>query len=430
MTYPKYQEANAERVKSIAGSSGGLSGRVGLLLGVGLGLAIALLGSRFMPRGAQPSTEPAPEAVTAAAGQSVTVGRAESTQISQTIAPPDSEVQAFDLLNVAPSVSGLQIKEMRVREGDTVSQGQVLAVLDNAVLRSQIAQAEANQAQAQAQVRQEEAELAQAQAQAEEAAGNFDRYQNLFDQGAVSEEQLVSRRTQMVTAQEAVQVAIANITSAQATVDSRVAEIEQLQTQLGQTRVLAPANGVIAERQATVGDTSSTGDPLYSLIQDNVLELAVQLSPTQLTQVSVGAPVQITSSSDPQLQLQGSVRSIDPVVNDQSRQATAKISLPASNRLRVGMSLKTQIITSSRSGIVVPVVALVSQADDTFLIYTLGEDQTVRANQVETGQRLPAEGDLPERVEITSGLASGAQIIVEGASYLQDGDAVTVVDGL
>ncbi|MEM9907292.1 MAG: efflux RND transporter periplasmic adaptor subunit [Cyanobacteria bacterium P01_D01_bin.44] len=430
MAYPKYQEANIEGVEPIAGSPGGLSGRVGLLLGVGLGLAIALLGGRFIPRGAQPTAESAPEEIATAAGQSVTVGRAESSQISQTIAPPDSEVQAFDLLNVAPSVSGLQIKEMRVRAGDTVSQGQVLAVLDNAVLRSQIAQAEANLAQTEAQVRQEEAELAQAEAEAEEAAGNFDRYQNLFDQGAVSEEQLISRRTRMVTAQEAVQVAIANITSAQATVDSRVAEIEQLQTQLGQTRVLAPANGVIAERQATVGDTSSTGDPLYSLIQDNVLELAVQLSPTQLTQVSVGAPVQITSSSDPQLQLQGSVRSIDPVVNDQSRQATAKISLPSSNRLRVGMSLKTKIVTSSRSGIVVPVVALVSQTDDTFVVYTLGEDQTVQANQVETGQRLPAEGDLPDRVEITSGLASGARIIVEGASYLQDGDTVTVVDGL
>ncbi|MEO0457889.1 MAG: efflux RND transporter periplasmic adaptor subunit [Cyanobacteria bacterium P01_A01_bin.114] len=428
MAYPKYQEANVDGLAPTGGSPSRGSGRAWLLVGLGLGFAIALFGSRFIPSGSKPAAEPAAEAT--AAGQSVTVGRAQTTSISQTVTPPDSEVQAFDLLNVSPSVSGLQIQEMRVREGDTVTQGQVLAVLDDAVLQSQIAQAEANLAQAEAQVRQEQAERAQAEATAQEAESNFERYQSLFEQGAVSEEQLVSFRTQVVTAREAVQVAIANIASAQATVDSRVAAIAQLQTQLAQTRILAPANGMIAERQATVGDTSSTGDPLYSLIQDNALELAVQLTAAQLPKVSVGAPVQITSPSDPQLQLQGSVRSIEPLVNDQNRQAVAKISLPASNRLRVGMALTTQIVTDSRPGTTIPATALVPQADDTFVVYTLAQDQTARANPVEIGSRLPAEEDGTERVEIVAGLASGAQVIVEGASYLQAGDAVTVVDGL
>lgn len=318
---------------------------------------------------------------------------------------------------------------VNVREGDRVNAGQVLAVLDDSVLRSQIAQAEAQVVAAEAQVAQAQAQAAQAEAEVAEAQENFDRYNSLFDQGAISAEELTSRRTQVATQTQTVGSANAAIDSAQATVQSRAAEVQRLRTQLSQTLVLAPGSGVVAEKNATVGDTASTSTPLFRIIDGDQLELAVKVPQSQLAQINVGTPVQIRSSSDANLQLQGQVRSIDPTVDAQTRQATVKVGLPGSDRIRTGMFLQAAIVIGERAGIAVPADAVLPQSDGTFIVYTLKPDNTARANVVDIGDRIPATDTEPARIEITNGLDEDVPIIVEGASYLQDGDLVNLAAG-
>lgn len=376
---------------------------------------------------APPASEPdspAPEAATSAT--SVTAQQLQPATIQQSLKATGT-VQAFDLLQVSPQVSGLQIRDVRVRSGDQVTAGQVLAVLDDSVLRTQLAQAQANYAQAEAQVLQEQAEQAQAEANAAEAQDNLERNQTLYDQGGISLQELNSRRTQAITAREAVGVAQAAVQSAQATVNSRAAEINRLDTQLSQTAVTAPANGQIAERQATVGDTSSTGTPLFSMIQDGVLELVVDLPQRQLSAVQVGTPVTVTSSSDDRIQLSGAVRSIEPQVDPQTRQAAVNVSLSANGELRTGMFLQAEFMTGQRTGTVLPATAVLPQADDSFKVFVINEEDRAELVLVTVGARLPATANQPERVEILSGLSEGDSVIVEGASYLQPGDPVTVV---
>ncbi|NEP55330.1 MAG: efflux RND transporter periplasmic adaptor subunit, partial [Moorea sp. SIO3C2] len=275
---------------------------------------------------------------------------------------------------------------------------------------------------------QQQAALAQAEATAAEAADNFDRYQTLYSQGGISSEQLNSRRTQAITAREAVGVANAAVQSAQATVNSRAAEINRLETQLQQAVVRAPANGKIAERQATVGDTSATGTPMFSLIQDGLLELVVDLPQRQMANIRLGTPVAVTSSTDSRIQLQGSVRSIDPQVNQQTRQAAVNVSLPASGDLRTGMFLQAEFTTGRRSGLVIPAAAVLPQSNDSFKVFTVSGEDTAEPVLVTVGEKLAATDTLPERLQITSGLDPQDQVIVEGASYLQSGDPVAVVD--
>lgn len=406
------------------GQSGLMSGPKGLLIGLALGLGLAFIGAKISNR--QPTADVVAEAEEAqVASASVTTARAQRSPIKETISA-NGTVEAFDLLAVSPRASGLQIQAVTVREGDRVFQGQVLAVLDDSVLRAQIQQAEAQVASAQAQVAQAEARVAQDEAEAAEAKDSYDRYVSLFSQGAISEEALDARRTQLTTAQQSISSSIAAVESAEATVRSAQAEVERLLTQLGQTEVLAPASGVIAEKSATVGDTASSGSPLFTLISGDQLELALSVPQAQLAKVNPGASVQITSSSDANLQLQGSIRTIDPVVDSQSRKATVKVSLPDSDRLRPGMFLQAAIVTGSRQGVVVPADAVLPQADGSFLIYTL-ENGVAKANSVDIGNRLPANGAMPARLEITAGLQPDAIVIIEGASYIQDGDSVDVV---
>ncbi|MEA5465678.1 efflux RND transporter periplasmic adaptor subunit [Leptothoe sp. PORK10 BA2] len=408
----------------------GLSGVRGIGLGLLLGIGVSLLGGRLLSRptaaptetnaaGADTSTAPGTAA-------SVTVQQIQAATIQQSLKATGT-VQAFDLLQVSPQVGGLQIREVRVRQGDQVTAGQVLAVFDDSVLRTQLAQAEANYAQAEAEVVQKQASQAQAEATAAEAQENFDRYQSLYDQGGISEEQLNSRRTHAITAREAVSVAQAEVQSAQAAVNSRRAEINRLETQLGQTLVIAPANGQIAERQAKVGDTPSTGSALFTMIQDGLLELVVDLPQRQLAAVQVGMPVKISSSSNDQISLSGVVRSIDPQVNQQTRQAAVNISLSANGQLRPGMFLQAEFMTSQRTGMVLPANAILPQADDSSRVFTVNDDDQAELVTVTVGARLAATDSQPERLEILSGLDEGMQVIVEGASYLQPGDRVSAV---
>lgn len=375
----------------------------------------------------QPQPEAAPVETTATtAATSVTAQQLQTASIQQSLVATGT-VEAFDLLQVSPQVSGLQIRDVRVREGDQVQTGQVLAILDDSVLRTQLAQAEANYAQAEAEVIQEKAEQNQAEATAAEAQANLASYQTLFDQGGISSEELNSRRTQAITARESVGVAAASVQSAQATLQSRAAEIRRLETQLAQTLVTAPASGQIAERQATVGDTSSTGTALFTLVQDGLLELVVDLPQRQLANVQVGTPVKVTSSTDARIQLSGKVRSIAPLLDTQTRQAAVNVTLESSAELRKGMFLQAEFMTGQRTGQVLPANAVLPQGDNSFKVFTINDEGIATPAAITVGNRLPATANQPERLEILSGLDANTQVVVEGANYLQPGDPVAVV---
>ncbi|MEL6939294.1 MAG: efflux RND transporter periplasmic adaptor subunit [Cyanobacteria bacterium J06598_1] len=410
--------------RSANSSQGWLGGPRGLLLGLLLGLGLAVVGTRISSQtAAEPATTPPENAQVATA--TVTTAQSETAPVRQTITT-NGTVEAFDLLSVAPRASGLQIQSVNVREGDRVDAGQVLAVLDDSVLRSEIAQSDAQVTQAEAAVAQAKAQAAQAEAELTEAEENFDRYDSLFSQGAISAEALTSRRTEVATKNQAVQAAYAAVQSAEATVLSRRAEVTRSTTQLDQTLVLAPSSGIIATKDATVGDTASTGTPLFTLIDGDQLELAVKVPQAQLAQINVGTSVQIRSSSDPNLQLQGQVRTVDPTIDATTRQATVKIGLPGSDRIRPGMFLQAAIVTNTRDGVVVPAEAVLPQSDGTFVVYTLNSDRTVKANAVDIGDRIPATDDAPAKIEITLGLDDNVAVVVEGASYLQNGDLVDI----
>ncbi|MDJ0734090.1 MAG: efflux RND transporter periplasmic adaptor subunit [Nostocaceae cyanobacterium] len=450
-----------------------------LLLGTGVGVAIFFRGiSEFTQRPttqnqaiANKSAQPLAPAMT------VTVAEAETTSIANTLIVKGS-VAAHELIPVLPQTNGLMIENIppNIKEGAFVKQGQLLAVLDDSLLQTQISQANADiesqkadvaskQAQLasrqaavaanEAVVDQRRADLAQAQAKLEEAQKNFQRYEKLAVNGAISQQELDTRQTNVKTAREAVRLAQANISGAQANVRSAQADIataqanlnrvqasvrssaarvQQLKTQLGKTLVRAPVSGIIAEQLARVGDI--TGIPpqtqlgsviggsqkLFSIIRDGKLELWAQVPSIQLPQVKIGSPAVITSDVDNSVRLQGKVREIKPVVNQSSREAIVKIDLPNTKLLKPGVFARAAITTNTAMGIAVPQKAVLPQPDGSAIVFTLAGGDTVRAQKVETGEIINGA-----RVEIKSGLPAGAQVVVNGAGYLKDGDKVKVV---
>ncbi len=398
----------------------------GLGVGLGAGVLLTLAGTQLLG-GREAAPPDAAEPPSAVATQTVTVARATPATVADTLAISGT-VQAIDLLSIAPQASGLQIRQILVREGDTVSAGQAIATLDDATLQADQRQAQAQLSVSQAQVTQQRASLAQSQAALAEAQQNLERLRALADQGAISQQELNRQQTEAVTAQESVGLSRAEVASAEAGVRSQQAAIDRLQTQLTQTTVRAPVSGTVAERLATVGDVSATGNPIVTLIQNNQLKLAAEVPQAQLDRVAIGAPVAITSNADSRIQLQGTVQSIDPLVDAATRVARVNVSLPASDLLRPGIFLRGEITTSSRQGLTIPATALQPQPDGTTQVFVLTAGGTVESRTVDLGNRIAAAGDTAARVEVLQGLRSGEQVVTSGVGFLQDGDGVTVVE--
>jgi RND family efflux transporter MFP subunit len=398
----------------------GLSGWQGVAIGIGVGLAIAAGAGILLPK---LSSTRKPENKTQQAAppsQTVTVAAAQTTRIARTLKTTAGTVEARDFIPVLPQATGLQVKQILVEDGQEVKAGQIMAVLDDSVLRTQIDGAKADIESKQALVQQKQATLQQAGATLADAERTLQRYQTLAKNGAISRQELDTRSTTAATAREAVSVAQANIGTAQADVRSSVARLQQLQTQLAQTNVRAPASGVVAEKLANVGDVSNGTQKLFSIIRNGELELEAKVPETELPQVRIDAPALITSSADSRVRLSGKVREIEPLVNE-SRQAIVKIDLPPTTLLRPGMSAVAVITTTTAVGVTVPSKAVLSQPDGSAIVFILSGEDKVQARKVEVGK--VANGDS---VEIKNNLQPGERVVVAGAGFVKDGDKVRV----
>jgi HlyD family secretion protein len=451
-----------------------LSGGRGLWLGLVAGLAIAGGGMALTARSAKQAIL-SPK-LARGSQQSVSVATAQWMPISLTF-PVQGTVEARNWVSVIPKSPGVQIKSILVQEGAQVKTGQVIAVLDNSVQREQLNQAQAQAASVQAQlagaetqllsaqsqvqaaqsqltsaqtvVAQKKAQLGQQQATFKEAQSNRQRYASLAQQGAISAQELESRSTAAITAQSAVQVAKADINNAQAGVINALAQLDQakamvynaragvnqaqanrrnaiarqqeLTTQLEQASLVkATASGVIAKKNANVGDLTGTA-PLFSIIQDSSIELQAKVPEPLLAKVNLGAPAFITSDSDRRIKVEGTVREINPVVDAKTRQALVKITLPGSPLLKPGMFLRAGIAFNTAQAITVPDGAVVAQADGQTIVYVLSSDNVAKSQTVQVGDS--SRG----RIEVKTGLKSGERVVVSGAGFVKDGDRVNVV---
>ena len=436
----------------------------GLVIGMGLGIILTIAGMNFLGS-APPADNHIAQVDTSqflAPKQSVSVADVKTGKIQRNLKIRGT-VAAYELIPVKSSAMGLSIREILLERGSYVKKGQVLARLNNNVLQAELTQAQAAVQKAEAQLAELKAgsrpeEIAQAQqkvigAQAKVTQAESDlalvqkrvtRNKSLATQGAIARDRLdeilnqervyKSNLEQAQAHLQSEQQALARLKSgtrpeiiaqAKASVAQAQARVQSLLAQLEDTRIVAPVNGKIAERNAQVGDLTSSSTNLFTIIQDGRLELRVEMPETLLGKVHPQQKVQITSDIDSNLQLLGKVREIDPILDQNIPQATVKIDLPSGTNLKPGMFLDAAITTSTTEGQTVPVDALLPQPDGTAIAYVLQEDNTVKVQSVIMGEILPNK-----QVEVVSGLESGERIVVEGAAYLKDGDNVSIVNSL
>ena len=304
----------------------------------------------------------------------------------------NGSIAAWQEAIIGSESNGLRLLQVRVNVGDNVKTGDVLAVFSTDSTQADTAQARAT--------------LLEAQATALDAADTAARARTLDSSGALSAQQIRQYNT-------AEQTAKARVEAAKAMLDA-----QQLRGR--QTQVLAPDNGVISARSATVGAVVGAGSELFRMIRGGRLEWRAEVTSAELGRLPIGTPVKLVSASG--AQLSGKVRMIAPTVDPLTRIGLVYVDLPlAASAVQAGMFASGTFELNQVSALTVPQSALVVRDGFSYL-FSVKPDQRISQLKVQTGR---LAGD---RVEIKSGLSADTRVVVKGAGFLNDGDLVRVND--
>ncbi len=316
-----------------------------------------------------------------------------------------STLEALEIVQLAAQAGG-RINSLMVSQGDPVQAGQLLVVLDQAQIRSQVAELEARR------------DLDRI---------NWQRYEFLAKQGAAS----LKQRDQYKTMYE---VSVEKLKSKMAT--------------LTYSNLRAPIAGTIADLQVKVGDVIQQGDPFSKIVKNNMLMARVEVPATFSRQLSLGQPVILSQPGSGEVLATGEVNSIDPTVSPDSQGLLVKAAfLNPAGELRNGQRLRTRLQLSRRQIISVPFAA-VSQTSGQSFVWRVGSFEALKAQpgkaEIEKLNRAKQNGMIPasarfamqtpvsigalenNRYPVTKGLEAGQLVINSNLLNLKHGMPVQV----
>ncbi|KNZ32160.1 MAG: RND transporter [Methylibium sp. NZG] len=356
---------------------------------IALAVALPLIGAAvaFSVRAAD---DKKPAAAAPKPALTVTVTQPQTATLPVRVAA-NGNVAAWQEASIGTEANGLRLAQVLVNVGDVVKRGQVLATFAPETVQADIAQMRAG--------------LAEAEAMLAEAKANAQRARDLQPSGALSAQQI----TQFLTAER----------TAQARVEAQQAMAKVQQLRLSQTRVLAPDNGVISARSATVGAVLPAGQELFRMIRQGRLEWRAEVPSADVAAIKPGMSATITPPAGSALK--GTVRMVAPTVDPQTRNGLVYVDLAEPGSAKAGMFARGEFEVGSGQGLTLPQSAVLLR-DGFSYVLRVGADSKVSEAKVKVGRRV---GD---RVEILSGLAADVRVVASGGGFLGDGDTVRVVE--
>lgn len=320
---------------------------------------------------------------------SVVMTRAHASTVPIRI-PATGNIAPWQEASVGTEVEGLRLTEVKVNVGDAVRQGQVLALFKSDMMAADLAEAQAA--------------VAQAEAQAMEAEVNARRATGLDRLGAMSAQQVdeyvVAART------------------ARARLDAAKAVERKNRLRLAQARVLAPSDGIITSRTATVGAVMPGGQELFRLIKDGRLEWRADVAMSDIARLAPGQVAQISIHGQPPLQ--GRLRIVAPAIDTQTHHGLVYVDLPPGSTVRAGTFARGFFEAGQSRALTVPQQSVLLR-DGFSYVMRLDSNSKVMMTKVSIGRRV---GD---RIEITGGLKQSEDIVESGLGFLSEGDPVRVV---
>jgi len=269
-----------------------------------------------------------------------------------------------------------QIIKLPYFEGDRVKKGDVVVQLDDKLLRSQ---------------------LARAQATRHQAAQDLKRTRNLFAQKLVSDEELSRSETALEVAK---------------------ADEEVLVTRLSYTTISAPISGIVSQRLSEPGNIAERYTHILTISDPTSLVTEVTLSELLIDKLSVEHPVEVSIDALGNQKYEGKVSRIFPTLDPVTRRGTVEVELkPVPEGARPGQLCRVRLKTSRADRLLIPFGALRRDPQGEFVFIVDDESKAKRA-PVLAGLR------IGEQVEILQGLEEGKNVVTKGFLDLLPGKKV------
>lgn len=291
-----------------------------------------------------------------------------------------------ELINNISSSMPNRIKAIYVDEGQRVSAGQRLVLLDDVNTFSY------------------ETQVDNARANLKNIQLNYNRAVELLKIGGGTQQQVDQMEIQMINAKNA------------------LAQAERTLRNARENTVLtSPISGVVTARNYDPGDMTANL-PILTVARTQPVKVVINVSESELPHVRKGMPAVITFDTYGDEEFKGVVSSIMPTVDVSSRTFGVEVTMAnADNRVLPGMFGRVTLNLGKAERVVVPDKAVVKQTGSgNHFVYVLNADGTVTYSKVELGQRL---GDA---YELISGVESGSQVVISGQNRLANGAKVKV----
>ncbi len=301
-------------------------------------------------------------------------------------------------VTVRPQVTGI-LNRIYFKEGQMVSAGQLLAEIDPRPFQAALDQAKG--------------QLARDEAQLANAKVDLERYQALWKQNAVSQQQLATQA--------------AAVGTDEGTVKADEAAVEAAEVNLGYCRIVSPIAGRAGLRQVDAGNLVQAGGISAIVVITQLQPISVLFTLPEddidriMSRVNVGAALPVTAFDRSQMAVlaSGTLSNVD----NQIDAATGTVKMRAmfdnkGNALFPSQFVNVKLLVDTlRDQVTVPTAAIQRGASGSY-VYVIGKDLTVSMRTVTTG---PADGD---RIAIADGLSPGEKVVVDGADRLKDGARV------
>lgn len=290
-------------------------------------------------------------------------------------------LEAPEEANVVTRISGL-IEQINVEEGDRVSKGQLLAVID---------------------AKRQRYDLARSQAEVEIIEQELNRLKKMGNKEFISADSMAKLEY--------------NLQAAMAKRDLAGLHVEE-------SLIRSPIDGVVATRFVKAGNMAKEFDELFYVVNQDELYGIVHLPEQQLQSLRLGQDAQVFANKHSDDTVHAKVLRISPIVDAQSGTFKVTLSVPnKSAKLKSGMFTRVELRYDTHNNVItVPYNAVVNQ-DNEFSLYVIAGSNVDR-RQVSLGYR---EADT---VEVIDGIQPGEEIVIRGQQNLKDQSLVEVISTL
>jgi RND family efflux transporter MFP subunit len=368
-------------------------------------LPLLIVASLLLACGSNPSGGQG-AAATVSGVELETIGLSASPQMYEAV----GTVRAADISMLNAQISGT-LREVRVRAGDRVRKGQLLAVIDDRAPQAQVDAAQAGVQEAAQGLTEVEQALAAATADRQFAEATFKRYQNLLAKNSLSRQEFDGAEAKYKAALANERALEAKKRAIEARQQQAQAQKSSAETMLSYSRIVSPSDGVVTEKSVDAGTVVMPGTPLLTVEETSHYRLEASLPEEFFAKVKLGEETPVRTA---RAAIQGRVAEVVPAADPASRTFLVKVDLPSTCGCQTGEYATALFPVEQTRLMSVPRAALVEHGELEG-VYVVNGQGVVEYRLVRAGK------SWGERVEIVSGLNQGERVAVTHVEKLRDG---------